>query len=117
MDLARPLKLATPTTEILAEGYGRLFQDVVPVKSMANDQTSIGSNTELEIHTEQAFSRLRPHFLSLACLRGDDSAFTYILPIQSILDNLTETEIELLKQPLWYTGVDLSKAMYADLCP
>ena len=91
-----------------AEGYGRLFQDVVPVQSMANNQTSIGSNVELEIHTEQAFSNLRPDFLSLGCLRGDKDAFTYILPVQTILDNLSYEEIELLKQPLWRTGVDLS---------
>jgi L-asparagine oxygenase len=91
-----------------AEGYGRLFQDVVPDKAMANNQTSIGSLTELEIHTEQAFSKLRPDLLSLACLRGDEAAITYILPLDTILDHLTVTEIEHLKQPLWYTGVDLS---------
>jgi L-asparagine oxygenase len=91
-----------------AEGYGELFQDIVPDISMANKQTSIGSNTELEIHTEQAFSKLRPDFLSLACLRGDDNAYTYILPIQTILEKLSFQEIDLLKQPLWYTGVDLS---------
>lgn len=91
-----------------AEGYGRLFQDVIPVKSMASNQTSVGSNVELEIHTEQAFSTLRPDFLSLACLRGDKDAFTYILPVQYILDNLTCEEIELIQQPFWLTGVDLS---------
>jgi L-asparagine oxygenase len=91
-----------------AEGYGLLFQDVIPDKLMANNQTSIGSNTELEIHTEQAFSKLRPDFLSLACLRGDKNALTYILPMQAILDNLSKEEIELLKKPNWYTGVDLS---------
>lgn len=90
------------------EGYGRLFQDVVPDKKMANRQTSIGSNAELEIHTEQAFSKLRPDFLSLACIRGDPAAMTYILPVKTILDHLTAEEIALLKQPLWYTGVDLS---------
>lgn len=91
-----------------AEGYGRLFQDVVPIKSMEKQQTSLGSNTELEIHTEQAFSKLRPDILSLACLRGDQSAFTHIFPINSILNNTTEDEQTLLKKPLWYTGVDLS---------
>lgn len=91
-----------------AEGYGELFQDVVPVESMAKNQTSVGSNTELEIHTEQAFSKLRPDFLSLACLRGDPNAFTYILPVGTILDNLSIDEIELLNKPHWYTGVDLS---------
>ena len=91
-----------------AEGYGNLFQDVVPLKSMLNQQTSTGSNFELEIHTEQAFSQLRPDSLSLSCLRGDPNAFTYILHVESILQNMTEHEIALLKQPLWKIGVDLS---------
>jgi L-asparagine oxygenase len=91
-----------------AEGYGRLFQDVVPVKKMENEQTSVGSNTELEIHTEQAFSKLRPDILSLACIRGDNQAQTYILPVQYILEDMDEKEREILKQPLWKTGVDLS---------
>jgi len=91
-----------------AEGYGRLFQDVIPVKSMEQDQTSIGSSKELEIHTEQAFSKLRPDILSLACLRSDPQAYTYVLPVQKILDSTTQEEQHLLQQPLWKTGVDLS---------
>jgi L-asparagine oxygenase len=91
-----------------AEGYGRIFQDVVPIKKMENQQTSVGSNTELEIHTEQAFSKLRPDILSLACIRGDESAQTYILPVNKILENLNSEERELLRLPLWKTGVDLS---------
>lgn len=91
-----------------AEGHGCLFQDVVPIKAMENEQTSLGSNKELEIHTEQAFSRLRPDILSLACLRGNHDARTYILPVQSIIDSLKTEEIEMLREPLWKTGVDLS---------
>ena len=91
-----------------AEGYGKLFQDVIPMKSMETQQTSVGSNAELEIHTEQAFSKLRPDILSLACLRGDSDAFTYILPIQKLLENLTDNEILQLYKPLWKIGVDLS---------
>ena len=91
-----------------AEGYGRLFQDVVPVKNMASDQTSIGSNVELEIHTEQAFSTLRPDILSLSCIRGDPNAMTHILPSKIIIDNLGINELKTLRQPLWMTGVDLS---------
>jgi len=91
-----------------AEGYGRLFQDVVPMKSMETLQTSVSSNVELEIHTEQAFSKLRPDVLSLACIRGDSCAFTHILPVEYILQNLTEKECALLREPLWNIGVDLS---------
>jgi L-asparagine oxygenase len=91
-----------------AEGYGRLFQDVIPIKKMESEQTSVGSNTELEIHTEQAFSKLRPDILSLACIRGDVNAKTYILPVNIILDILSEYEKILLRKPLWKIGVDLS---------
>lgn len=91
-----------------AECYGNIFQDVVPNQKLEKDQTSLGSITELEIHTEQAFSKLRPDLLSLACLRGNPDAITYILPVQSIIDNLSDNDVELLKQPLWKTGVDLS---------
>ena len=91
-----------------AECYGRLFQDVVPIKKMENEQSSVGSNTELEIHTEQAFSKLRPDILSLACIRGDPKALTYILPVKYILEHMDENERETLQLPLWKTGVDLS---------
>jgi L-asparagine oxygenase len=91
-----------------AEGYGRLFQDVVPIKSMENEQTSLGSNKELEIHTEQAFSKLRPDILSLACLRSNPYAKTYTLPVHKIIENMNPEEILMLREPLWNTGVDLS---------
>lgn len=91
-----------------AEGYGNIFQDIVPIKKMKMEQTSLSSGAELEIHTEQAFSKLRPDILSLACLRGDPDAITYVLPVESIIDNLSDNDVELLKQPLWKTGVDLS---------
>ena len=90
-----------------AECDGSLFQDIVPTLSMARKQSSMGS-VELEIHTEQAFSDLRPDFLSLACLRGDSEALTYILPVEAILASITEEEHRLLQEPLWLTGVDLS---------
>lgn len=91
-----------------AEGNGHLFQDVVPVKNMADLQTSIGSRRELEIHTEQAFSDLRPDFLSLACIRGDPEALTYILPVSQIINNFSDSDLPILYKPLWKTGVDLS---------
>jgi len=91
-----------------AEGYGCLFQDIVPIKEMEKKQTSVGSQIELEIHTEQAFSTLRPDILSLACIRGDISAFTYILPLQYVLQQLSEEETNMLWKPLWKIGIDLS---------
>jgi L-asparagine oxygenase len=91
-----------------AEGEGRLFQDIVPNPTHSTFQTSLGSQTELEIHTEQAFSTLRPDFLCLGCLRGDSQAYTYILPVKVLIQHLTPEEQNRLREPLWMTGIDLS---------
>jgi len=90
-----------------AEGGGGLFQDIVPSYGQRYKQTSLGS-AELEIHTEQAFSPWRPDILSLACLRGDPHALTYVLPVSKIMEQTTAEEQALLRQPLWTIGVDLS---------
>ena len=94
-----------------AEGDGRLFQDMVPNKKQQHSQTSLSSKTELELHTEQAFSELRPDYLSLACLKGDKNAKTYLLDIYDLMDSLDIEDICLLKQSLWNIGVDLSFKM------
>jgi L-asparagine oxygenase len=91
-----------------AESNGHLFQDIFPVKGMEKQQTSVGSSTELEIHTEQAFSKLKPDILCLSCLRSNPEAKTHILPVSSITENMDHNELQLLNQPLWKTGVDLS---------
>jgi L-asparagine oxygenase len=91
-----------------AESNGRLFQDIFPVKGMEKQQTSVGSSTELEIHTEQAFSKLKPDILCLACIRSNPEAKTHILPVSSIIQNMDSHEQQLLRLPLWKTGVDLS---------
>lgn len=94
-----------------AEGDGRLFQDMVPNETMQDSQTSLSSKAELELHTEQAFSELRPDYLSLACLKGDKNAKTYLLDIYDLMDSLDIEDICLLKQSLWNIGVDLSFKM------
>lgn len=94
-----------------SEGYGRLFQDMVPNKQLSVTQTSLGSKVELELHTEQAFSELRPDFLSLACLKGDFSAKTYYFHIDQILKQMTNEEINYLKQNKWMIGIDESFVM------
>jgi L-asparagine oxygenase len=91
-----------------AEGYGQLFQDIVPIKQKESKQTSTSSKYELELHTEQAFSQMKPDMLCLGCLRGNKDAQTYLLPLSTILDSLSVKEMVLLKQPLWTIGVDQS---------
>ena len=90
------------------ENSGSLFQTLTPKKEMAHLQISAGSSVELEIHTEQAFSELRPDILSLACFRGLPDAETYFLSIDQLLNHLSEEEIQIMFYPLWTIQVDLS---------
>lgn len=91
-----------------AEGGGRLFQDMVPSRQAVNTQTSLSSGVELELHTEQAFSALKPKWVSLACLRGARDAATYALDARSLLGALSPAEREMLRESLWTTLVDES---------
>jgi len=97
-----------------AQGGGRVFQDMIPDQKLAKTQTGIGSEVELDVHTEQAFSDLKPDFISLACLRSDPHAKTYILHVSKILENLSEKERRLLREPLWKIGVVASFKLYTD---
>jgi L-asparagine oxygenase len=91
-----------------AEGAGRLFQDVVPNPALADRQQSQSSAVELECHTEQAFSPLRPDWLSLACLRDDPRAVTYLMSARALTAALPHADIARLREPLWELEVDES---------
>ena len=94
-----------------AEGDGYLFQDMVPNKELINTQTSLGSNVELELHTEQAFSDYRPDYLSLACIKGNKHAYTFFLHVNQIIEQMTDEEIRYLEKKKWKIGVDMSFAL------
>jgi L-asparagine oxygenase len=95
-----------------AEAGGQLFQDMVPNPDLAHTQTSVGSAVELELHVEQAFSKWRPDLVSLACLRGDPNAQTYVFHVQKALSHVTPVERKMLLEPRWTIGVDLSFRMH-----
>jgi hypothetical protein len=102
------LKKFGPLVSYKEECNGAMFQDVVPVRSLASLQTSTSSEYPLEIHTEQAFSEDRPTFLCLACLRGDPDAVTYVLHRKTLIQHLDPDDVEYLKKPLWTCRVDAS---------
>lgn len=93
------------------EGDGYLYQDMVPNKELSNSQTSLGSKVELELHTEQAFSELRPDYLCLSCIRGNKDAKTFYLDVKTIIEHISNEELNMLKDKLWKIGVDLSFTM------
>lgn len=46
--------------------------------------------------------------MSLACLRGNADAKTYVFAVSDLLPLLSDAEITMLREPLWVTGVDES---------
>ncbi|MFB9378743.1 TauD/TfdA family dioxygenase [Kineococcus gynurae] len=97
-----------------AEGSGHLLQDMVPNPKLAATQQSQGSRVELEAHTEQCFSDLRPDYVVLGCLRGDADAATYAFRALDLTAHLDAEEMLELFRPLWTTLVDESFAEYLD---
>jgi L-asparagine oxygenase len=89
-----------------AEGTGHLLQDMVPNPAKAEGQSSQGSKAELEAHTEQSFSPMRPDYVVLGCLRGDPEAETYVMSARKIASHFTPDELEYLGRPLWTTLID-----------
>lgn len=97
-----------------AEGHGHLLQDMVPNRRLAATQQSQGSRVELEAHTEQCFSDLRPDYVVLGCLRGDDDAATYAFRALDVAAHVGPEDLLELCRPLWTTLVDESFADYLD---
>ncbi|NIZ91188.1 TauD/TfdA family dioxygenase [Kineococcus rubinsiae] len=97
-----------------AEGHGHLLQDMVPNPKLAATQQSQGSKVELEAHTEQCFSALRPDYVVLGCLRGDSQAATYAFRGLDLAAHFDPSDLMELYRPLWTTLVDESFADYLD---
>lgn len=90
------------------ESDGELLQTLLPTKADRNEQTSTGSHVELLPHTEQAFSSFRPDVLGLGCFRGDPYAVTYALSARTLVKKLPGSELGLLREKEFFTGVDTS---------
>ncbi|MBO9626723.1 MAG: TauD/TfdA family dioxygenase [Microbacterium sp.] len=95
-----------------AENGGRLIQDMVPNPKLAMTQQSQSSKVELEAHTEQCFSDLKPDYVILGALRGDPNAFTYCYAAHKFVEHFTEDELRQLREPRWMTQIDDSFKPY-----
>lgn len=69
------------------ESDGSLINNFFPQAARARQPSSDSFDTELELHTENAFHEVPPDFLALLCLRGapQDDAVTYIASVDRML--------------------------------
>lgn len=78
----------------LQESYGQIINNFFPIPKYAHAPTSDSYDTELELHTENAFHPVHPDYMLLLCLRSDPAgdAITYISSIDNMLSHLTNEE-------------------------
>ncbi len=93
-----------------SEKSGVLVQHVFPVESEASTPSNESSSFELDLHTELVFSRrhperpmdaLCPHFIVLACLRGDPAARTVIVSNRDLVASLDQSDVDLLRSGMF----------------
>jgi L-asparagine oxygenase len=87
-----------------AQHEGNIIQNLVPIKSDANEQMGTGSKVFLEWHTEDAFHDWYADFIGLLCLRSDPNAATTFASVRSI--DLPEDYKRCLFERKFQAGID-----------
>ena len=84
------------------ESGGCIVNNFFPQQTQSRAATSDSFDTELDLHTENAFHAVQPDYLLLLCLRQDPAAeaITYIASVEPILERLSyEQQAFLLNEP------------------
>jgi L-asparagine oxygenase len=89
------------------------FQYLGPDRTQARLQTSLGYEVNLEVHSEQSFSTLRPDYVSLACVRGDSAAKTFISTAKQLAHHFG-SDVQLLREAQWMHEIDASFRAWKD---
>lgn len=105
----RSERLLLQATALLGEpiGYvqesgGAIVNNFFPLQNQSRAATSDSFDTELDLHTENAFHAIQPDYLLLLCLRQDPAAeaITYIASAERILERLSyEDQVFFLNEP------------------
>ncbi len=105
----RSERLLLQATALLGEpiGYvqesgGCIVNNFFPQQTQSRAATSDSFDTELDLHTENAFHAIQPDYLLLLCLRQDPAAeaVTYIASAERILERLSyEDQAFFLNEP------------------
>ncbi|MCQ4306887.1 TauD/TfdA family dioxygenase [Pseudomonas stutzeri] len=105
----RSEKLLLQATALLGDpiGYvqesgGCIVNNLFPQPTQSRAASSDSFDTELDLHTENAFHAIQPDYLLLLCLRQDPEAqaITYIASVDRILEHLSyEQQAFFLNEP------------------
>ena len=79
----------------IQESGGDIVNNFFPQQALSDTPCSDSFDTELDLHTENAFHSIQPDYLVLLCLRADPAAeaVTYISSIDAVLERLDHDDI------------------------
>src|ERR1700683_3124993 len=94
----------------LQEKNGEFYRNICPTARNEREWSSESSLDLLPFHTEAAFHPFLPSYVMLYCLRSDHDmrARTMVASIRRIAPRLVESDIEILRQNIFETGIDYS---------
>lgn len=94
----------------MQEKDGELFRNVCPTRENEREWSSESSRIFLPFHTETAFHPFMPSYVMLYCLRPDHegAARSKLASIRRIARLMSGKQLEVLRQPLFETGIDYS---------
>lgn len=84
--------------------YGRIIQDVFPIRGDERRESGHGSDKFLEFHTDDAFRPDSPDYLLLLGIRNQDLIPSFVTPARDI--KLSEDHLEMLWQERFYVVPD-----------
>jgi enduracididine beta-hydroxylase len=86
--------------------YGRVVQDVLPIRGHEEEQVSSNSAAVLGWHVEDGWCEERPDYVGLLCLRNPDGVVTRYVDVSHL--PISAADRELLAEPEFLIRGDLS---------
>jgi hypothetical protein len=82
------------------EKEGAVVHNIYPTRRGAETQSNAAFKVPLSLHTENAFHPIRPNWIVLYCVRTPPNPpATKLVVLDSVLEQLTDAEIDVLRQP------------------
>lgn len=109
LQLAFSLNFGTPFG-LSDQRDGAIVQDIFPKDDKTERMnSSFGSKEDFAFHTDQSYNANLsevPSFVILSCIRNEEKGITRAIHLSTILSNLKQADIDILKQPYFkfYTG-------------
>jgi alpha-ketoglutarate-dependent taurine dioxygenase len=78
------------------------IHQIFPAISHKNTKSSLGSDNDLDFHTEVAYSKDKPDYLALTCVRSANNIPTALVDMKLVMKDLMSETVEYLKNNYFF---------------